>query len=473
MFEQCHSRRLSVWRLFCCVPFSAILALFAATEVMAWQAGVGKVDITPTEPMWMAGYGARTHHSTGTCIPLWGKVLVLEDSTGQRVVAITLDLVGIDAVTSRTLCDRISARHHFPRSHIAIFCSHTHCGPVAGLKLMPMYDLSEEDRQRVTIYTESLLDKVTGAVDAALTDLAPSELAWSQGRVGFAVNRRQNREADVPDLRASGLLQGPVDHDVPILQINSGDQIKAILFGYACHATTLDFYEWCGDYPGFAMQQLEAEYPGAQAMFWAGCGADQNPIPRRKLELAEQYGSLLGTEVQTALLSNVTPVNGALRVEYQTVDIPFATTPTLDEIDAAIESKDHYEVLRAKFLKHQIETQGVLAKTYAYPIQTWQLGDGPVWVILGGEVVVDYSLRLKSEFRSMSEDRPLWVASYANDVMAYIPSRSVLQAGGYEGGGAMVYFGHPSPWAESIEETIIQIVHQQWSNLQRAGSGGQ
>ena len=42
--------------------------------------------------------------------------------------------------------------------------------------------------------------------------------------------------------------------------------------------------------------------------------------------------------------------------------------------------------------------------------------------------------------------------------MAYIPSKRVLKEGGYEGATAMVYYGQPSPWAEPVEEDIIEAV---------------
>ena len=77
-----------------------------------------------------------------------------------------------------------------------------------------------------------------------------------------------------------------------------------------------------------------------------------------------------------------------------------------------------------------------------------------MWVTLGGEVVVDYALRLKQELGPANT----WVAGYSNDVMAYIPSRRVLSEGGYEGGGAMVYYGLPTIWAPEIEETIVREV---------------
>jgi hypothetical protein len=90
-------------------------------------------------------------------------------------------------------------------------------------------------------------------------------------------------------------------------------------------------------------------------------------------------------------------------------------------------------------------------------VQAWQLGDQLTWVALGGEVVVDYATRLK---RELGRDRPLWVAGYANDVMAYIPSLRVLKEGGYEGDTSMIPYGMPSKWGPAIEEKIVTKVHE-------------
>ena len=464
----CHSppRFQSRWGLIgvCCL----ILCVFGSiTEAAGWKAGVAKADITPDKPMWMSGYASRDHRATGTLTKLWGKVLILEDARGERIAAITLDLVGIDQATSNILRERIVKEHGLERSRIALLCSHTHCGPVVGNNLMSMYTLSEEDQTLVREYTSGLIDEIVTAVGQALSDLTPAELAWSSGKVGFAVNRRTNKEAEVPALRAAGELLGPSDHEVPVLQVSSGDEIKAIVFGYACHATTLSFFEWCGDYPGFAMQQIEEDYPGTQAMFWAGCGADQNPLPRRSVELAREYGSRLATEVETALVSNVTPISGNLNVRYDEPELAFATIPTAEQLEAQLTSTNVYEVGRAKTLKQELETHGSIRPTYAYPVQTWQLGDGPVWVILGGEVVVDYSIRLKTEIRRQHGTQPVWVAGYANDVMAYIPSLRVLKEGGYEGEGAMLYYGRPSRWTDTVEDQIVGAVHEQVKSLQQ------
>src|SRR5205823_3420226 len=91
-----------------------------------------------------------------------------------------------------------------------------------------------------------------------------------------------------------------------------------------------------------------------------------------------------------------------------------------------------------------------------YFVQSWSFGDELAMVFLCGEVVVDYSLRLKQEF----DHTRMWVNGYSNDVPCYIPSKRVLDEGGYEGGGAMVYYDRPNRFAPAVEDTIIAAVHE-------------
>ena len=289
-------------------------------------------------------------------------------------------------------------------------------------------------------------------VEEAAGRLEAATLAWETGRADFAVNRRANKEADVPKLRAQGALLGPVDHDVPVLRVSGADgKPRAIVFGYACHCTVLSFYQFCGDYAGFAQIAIEKANPGTQAMFVAGCGADQNPLPRRTIELAEQYGQQLAAAVQRVLGGALQPVgsNAPLRSEYEEIALPFGTLPTRAQVEADTKSPTFSVASRAKKLLATLDTQGSFAQTYPYPVEVWRLGD-LTWIFLGGEVVADYSLRLKRNLGSSHT----WVSGYCNDVMAYIPSLRVLKEGGYEGATAMIYYGHPTAWGESVEEDI-------------------
>ncbi len=431
----------------------------AVAEIPAsWRAGVAKVCITPEKAMWMSGYSSRDHAAEGKLHDLWAKALVVEDSTGKRAVMITLDLVGIDRTLSLSIRDELETRYKLGRAQVAICCSHTHTGPVVGGNLRAMYFLDAEQSKLVDEYTASLARKIVEVVGEAIANVASAALDWGTGRATFAVNRRANREPEVPALAAAGKLLGPVDHDVPVLAIRGADnRLRAIVCGYACHATALSFFQWSGDWPGFAQIDLEQSHPEAVALFWAGCGADQNPLPRRTVELAENYGHQMADAVEKVLAGSMTPIAGTLSTSYAEIALPLAQLPTNEDLQKQAESNDKYQAARAKLLLAQIAAGRPLSPTYPYPVQVWRLGNGPTWIMLGGEVVVDYALRIKSE---LPADKT-WVAGYSNDVMAYIPSRRVLTEGGYEGAGAMVYYGLPTTWAPEVEEVILREVHRQ------------
>lgn len=452
------------WRpILGCLIFVCLTAGFAVASSSAeWKAGVAKLKITPEQPMWMAGYGSRSHPAEGLISDLWAKVLVLESDNRYRGVIITLDLVGIDRELSRSICRRLEQEFSLRREQVSICTSHTHSGPVVGRNLGPMhYWIIPPDQQRlVEEYAQSLETNVVKLVEEAIGRLQPAQLAWDVGLATFAVNRRENAEAKVAELRATGKLVGPVDHDVPVLAVrNSDGQLLSVLFGYACHATVLSLYEWCADYPGFAQTDLESTNPGCVALFWAGCGADQNPLPRREVDLARAYGRKLATAVQQVLDRPMKPVRGGLTMRYREIDLSYAPLPTREDWQQESQSTTTYIAARAKLMLQELDAGKPIPTTYPYPVASWLIGDEVEWVQLGGEVVVDYAIRIKRE----RPGRGTWVAGYANDVMAYIPSVRVLREGRYEGRDSMPLYGRPTVWSDQIESLIMDEVQRQLS----------
>lgn len=437
--------------------FSCVPCAFAAEE---WKAGAAAVKITPESPMWMAGYASRDKPAEGKMTDLWAKALVLEDASGMRVVLVTLDLVGVDRDLSVSVCAKLQSQFRLTRQQIAINCSHTHSGPVVSRNLRPMHEYSLDKAQQDLIhqYAHQLEQKIIEVVGQAISKLAPATLEWGSGRTDFAVNRRENKEAEVPKLREAGRLKGPSDHDLPVLTTkDAAGKLQAIVCGYACHATVLSGYDWSGDYPGYYQIEIEKAHPGAVSMFWAGCGADQNPIPRRLPELAEKYGKQLAAAVEEVVSRPMAPITGRLAASYSEIPLAFAALPTREDLVAQTKDTNKYLAMRAKMLLEEVDNGKPLRPTYPYPVQLWRLGNSIDWFFLGGEVVVDFANRTKTEQRGVQT----WMAGYSNDVMAYIPSRRVLTEGGYEGGGAMVYYGQPTVWSEQVENQIMEEIGRQ------------
>jgi hypothetical protein len=430
-----------------------------------FRAGVASRVITPTEPQWLAGYGNRDHPSEGKVHDLHVKALALEDGAGGRLVLLTSDLVGLPRSVSETVAAEVQKRTDLPRERLLLTCSHTHCGPVLRGSLNDMYDMPPGEEKKIGPYTDRLQGWMVEVIVAALRDLKPARLALGKGTARFAVNRRQPTPKGIingynPD--------GPVDHDVPVLRVETPEgQLRAVVFGYACHNTTMQFYRWCGDYAGFAQLDLEEKHPGALALFWIGCGADANPLPRSKLELCQKYGRELADAVEGVLSGPMTPVHPTSAARYATIALPFDELPTKAKLQADLLSKQTAARKRAARLLKVLESGHQIDAEYPYyPVQVWRLGDELVWVALGGEAVVDYDLRLKKELGGKGA---LWITAYANDVMAYIPSLRVLREGGYEGDTSMIPYGMPTKWGPAVEEKIVGKVHELVRQVQTDG----
>jgi hypothetical protein len=424
----------------------AVFAPVGANAAPRWKAGVAAVDITPTESIWMAGYGARTKPSEGVLQRLRAKAIALEDEAGNVSVIVTSDLLGFTADMSQEVAERVRKAHGLPRERLILNASHTHSGPVTGQKGRPNYVLDQAQSKVVEGYTAKLIDQVVEVIGESLADRQPAELAFEQGFAGFAVNRRRVGNRQYP---------GPVDHDVPVLSVRGADgKLKAVLFGYSCHATVLNQYEINGDWPGYAQEALERTHARTVAMFVNGCGADQNPLPRREVWLAQRYGEILAKAVDLVLEAKMRPLAGPIRARYQTVDLLLQEPPSRAEFEKRAKGGDQSLRNHARLMLHDLDKDGKLRDRYPYPVQVWQFGQDLTFISLAGEVVADYSLRLKQEHGW--DDT--WVSGYNNDVFAYIPSLRILQEGGYEGGGAMIGYGQPAPFRASVEETIVEKV---------------
>lgn len=445
--------------IFCAACFFSNSLL--ADETIGWKAGVCAVAVTPEEPMWMAGYASRNKPSEGKVHDLFVKALALEDAAGKRMVIITSDLISVPRPIRDALEKVVQEKFNLPPEALLINCSHTHCGPEIRTTRWSMDGLPEERLQQAANYVTKLQNSLASVVGGAIEDLAPARVSYCRARCGFAMNRRT---PSATGFRNFPNPDGPVDHDVPVLKVESPDgKLRAFAFGYACHNTTLGFYQFCGDYAGYAQEYLQEAHPEATALFVMGCGGDQNPYPRRTLELAQQHGRTLANAVETALETNAQPISASLKSAYGMATVAYQTAPTQSQLEQKAASSNSYESLHAKRLLHQLETEGKLRDTYDCPVQVVRFGDQLTLVALPGETVVDYSLRLKAELSSVDGSGPaVWVAGYSNDVFAYVPSRRVLLEGGYEAGGAMQYMTtilQHGPFTPDVEERIVSTVY--------------
>jgi len=412
-----------------------------------WKAGVASVIITPEKSMWMAGFAARTRPSEGKLHELWAKALVLEDAAGKKALLITTDLSGIPKSISDNIRNRLERSFRLSRSQIIFNTSHTHSGPVLQDALHALYPLNAQQKEDIRIYTINFEAKIEALVKKALNSMKPVNISTQNGITRFAVNRRNNIETQI---NTQTDLKGPSDYAVPVIRVtDKKGEVLAIAFGYACHNTVLHGYEWSGDYAGYAQIQVEKAHPGATALFFQGCGGNQNALPRKSIPLAKQYGQELALAVEAVLESEMRILEPRLKTAYSEVNIEFENPPGKEELNQMLVKETGYIRNWALEMIRKYDKGERMLSNYPYPVQFWQLGDQSV-IALGGEPVVDYAINLKKIFGS-----ELFVMGYSNDVMAYIPTVEILREGGYEGHTSQMAFGLPAKWKESIEPLIM------------------
>jgi hypothetical protein len=396
--------------------------------------------------MWMAGYASRTSPSEGKLHDLWAKALLLEDARGNRSLLITTDILGVSKDFSDEVRSLINRKYNLDNSQIILSSSHTHSGPVISRALQYIYPMTEQDWKVVDKYTEQLKEKLVELVDRAIKNLQPAHIYTQNGITRFQVNRRNNRENSITPTTE---LKGPNDYAVPVIKIESPDkQLLAVVFGYACHPTTLSINMFSGDYAGFAQLELEKRYPGVTAMFFQGAGADQNPLPRRTVPLAIQYGKQLAATVERVLSEEMPQQESNLITRYSEIDLLIDDPLPTEELQVIAKGSD-YQARWANGIISELKTKGHLIKSYPFPVGYWQIGQQKLF-ILGGESVIAYSVKLKQTYGEQ-----IFVMSYANDVMGYIPSEVILEEGGYEGDTSQRVYGLPSKWSKSVESKII------------------
>ena len=303
-----------------------------------------------------------------------------------------------------------------------------------------------EDHQTGSTLHQRVDRQTEQAALAALKDRRPGNLAWAKGEAGFARNRRT--------------IGGPVDHACSILRaVDLKGNARLYEPAWPAIARRWEVSnKFCGDWAGYAGEYLERENPGAIALVTIGCGADSNPYPRGGqdggLELAKQHGLEIATETKKLLAGKLQPLQSKIRCQTSRIQLPFQSHFTREQWEERARQSGIVGYHAKKYLA-RLDQGEKLPATLPYLVQTWIFGDDLAMVFLAGEVVVDYSLRLKREF----DGERLWITAYANDVPCYIPSKRVLGEGGYEAEESLWYYDRPARLAPESEDLIIKTVH--------------
>ena len=456
-------------KLFSCFSFFVSLAFFLSATATAIQIntidiGVAKIDVTPTTPVVLAGYGSRNTPYDSIDGQLWARALVIGRS--KPVAVVVLDNCGVPKAISALVKKQLRDTG-LTDDRILVAATHTHNAPtlVGYAPILWQGRMTPEQELATENYTRQVVSQMVTAVKKAMTSREPMTLEWGQGRVLFGGNRRV---LNAEKWAGFGLQQnGPVDHSLPILAARDRDGVVRMIWAnYACHCTTVGSRNTIGgDWAGYANDAIEKTFPDATSLTTIGFGADIGPQPSGTVELAKKHGAAISTEVERLLktendaqqsgqsAAKTRRINSEPTVVSRSIELPLNKPPGKKYWEQQLSTRGWSFQLATAMLK-QIQEKGAVADQVDYPITLWKFGDQLAMAFLPGEVVVDYAVRLKSEL----DWQRLWLTAWTNDMPGYIPSRRVLLEGGYEAEFSQVYYGLPGTYHPAIENRIVNCV---------------
>ncbi len=396
----------------------SINALYAqADQPGPLRVGIASADITPEGPVWMRGFGGRNKPSEGTEKNIVAQCIVF-DNEQTRVAFVAVDLCALNYRQLQQL-RAAAAATGIPEQHVMVNSSHNHYGPHLG---------SVEAHAKNEEYYKLFTERTQPLFEQAVADLQPAVLDYTVSSCTMGVNRRQRDDAGVARFRPDPRKQ--IDLDVPILRVLGADgQVRAIIFGYACHPTTASgplLYLIGTDFPGYARDWVAAAYPGAMPMFLQGCAGDIKPraVKPRENQPYSGFGVVLLDERGTKAAMGYElgrAVLAGLAVPPQPVP---ADRPT--ELEEALKTPvtlgGMVELLR-------LPSKDDPTQLWETPWHSgaWRIGD--VYIIGSqGEILSAIGLRIKRELADMR----VWTNGYTHWGGGYFPDAASYPEGGYE-----------------------------------------
>ncbi len=473
----------------------SIPASFAAEEPK-WFVGVAKTDITPDEPVRLSGYASRTTPTTEIEDRLFARALILtpavpptlvqspgaqspggtngtersaQDQTSPNVakpnakealVIVSIDAIGITSVMTENILKRVLPKLDIPRSRIVFCTTHSHTAPHLDGLIPNLFGVPfpEAEHQAMLRTTQMTVDRIGDAILKAFENQKLGKVHYGLGRAEFAINRRMLKENQWVGIGT--VDNGPVDRNVKVLKVSdAADNLIAVTYQYACHSTSIspDANRISADWGGIAAGIIEQAHPDCIALPIIGCGADANPNPRGTIELSRQHGAEMAKAVQTVIGGELKPLPAPTNAAFTLVALSSSDRPSREKLQAMQQSPSAHERNFANTWLEVLSRKDRIPETYPAPVHLWTFGQDLGWVFMGGEVVVDYQIRLEKE---LSQFQNVWVAAYTDDVFAYVASERVRFEGGYEVDGSMLYYGQPGRWDTGTENQIVDRVLQ-------------
>jgi hypothetical protein len=296
-----------------CLTFFTALGLLASVVAAHAQTSLkaagGKVDITPDNPVYIAGYGSN-RKSTGVHDRLMARCLVLEQGK-TRLAIVSCDLIGVP----RFHVEKIKAMvKTVPPDNVYVAATHVHSGPDTMGQWGPDIRTSGVDQAWMT----AMRAKVARLIDTTAAGLQPAKLKFAN-------------TTQVPRISKNSRVPQILDTELGVIQAvhpQSGKPI-ATLVNYACHPEVLNNRQMTADFPHWLYQTVEDKTEAVCVYMNGALGgmvtADYDEKPTDKgmnWKAAEDIGRGMGGRVLELIAGAETQDNTPIALQRTVFQVP-------------------------------------------------------------------------------------------------------------------------------------------------------
>jgi neutral ceramidase len=441
------------------------------------RAGWATTDITPPLGLPMGGRGTRYTPGAEVLDPLLMQALILEDAAGERVLWLSLDMIGLSWTMSARFRHELAAQTGISFAHIVLNFSHTHSGPMSGFE---GYATERPQPPEMAVYEEGLIGKAVLLLHEALRMLAPATLRWHHGSSQIGINRRARDEQGQMGLRPNA--DGHYNTDLWVLDICAEGVGRCVAFSHGCHPVIVYGYAWdaiSADFPGVCRRALKERLgEGVHAQFFQGLAGNVRPRLLANLEMGKfDKGNAdspikVGRELAGDVLA-------ALAVEGAELELKLAVAATwvMAERDQGFWPLAHWQDLTKSANEMQRELGQYWSRRYTDglpPVRAvpWEMG----LLQLSAEFRIAYfSGEVLGEWlpllRTWLSDEKLVAWAYCQDGRGYMPTDALLAEGGYEVLNSNHYNkSGPDPFKEGLDARVKRAFLQLYTQLKNEGS---
>ncbi len=460
----------------------ALVSAASVTHAQTMTAGTAKGVITNDESLVMV----NGRMSEGTKEDLHARVLVLNDGS-SRLVFVTYDLNCLDVATP-ILRQRVRRELDIDSSHLILLATHNHNAPI---------QINPDN----FAYGRGLADQMFGLIEDAIADeQGPARVEFGSG-AGYFITARGN---------------APVDYEIQLLQVTRAGAPVAMLFSHGTHPAQASRAMIDTGHPGYAMEEIEAAFPGVLAMYSDASGGNQFPrqppdwqtrVTAARDTGAEAYDRLLetrarelGHELAEAVAGiargPLQDVTGPITSSIEVVGLPLAPPISRDEALTLAEQfpvdvglvhypHEHRSTNWVRMLLRYYDegipfpttTTEMVCTDDTYLIHETdrefldryddRIHDtapciynevivaklGPMPIVaMQGEICAPIGARIKDVFRA---DRPIMVFGYMGEHNLYIPTRELVRLNAYQAQVIQIQYASPVGWAPEVEDAMV------------------